>query len=75
MDGQTLVVDRGINFYVNRLRAPCPGLAPTDTLIVEPHGSQYCRGDHFRARPFGGSAVPGPICVLGPFVPYRRPVG
>jgi hypothetical protein len=72
VDAQTLSVDRGATLYVNRLAAPCPGLEPTATLIVETQGSRYCRGDHFRTRPFGGSAVPGPICFLGDFVPYRR---
>jgi hypothetical protein len=72
VDEQTAVIDRGDTLYVNTLMGSCPGLEPTDTLIVEMHGSQYCRGDHFRSRPFGGGAVPGPICTLGPFVPYRR---
>ncbi len=72
VDSQTLVLERGATLYVNHLRGSCPGLEPTDTLILEAHGSQYCRGDHFRSRPFGGSAVLGPICVLGDFVPYRR---
>ncbi|HEX5181531.1 MAG TPA: DUF6491 family protein [Allosphingosinicella sp.] len=72
VDAQTLVVERGATLYVNRLRGGCPGLDPTDTIIFVAHGSQYCRGDHFRTRPFGGGVVPGPICILGDFVPYRR---
>ena len=73
VDPQTVVIDRGATVYVNHLAGTCGNLEPTDTLIVDVHGSQYCRGDHFRSRPFGGSAVPGPICILGDFVPYRRP--
>lgn len=74
VDSKTLVLDHGMTFYVNHLRGSCPGIEPTDTIIYEANGSQYCRGDHFRTKPFGGSVVPGPICVLGEFVPYRRPV-
>ena len=74
VDSQTLVLDRGITFYVNHLRGPCPGMQPTDTIIYQAYGSQYCRGDRFRTRPFGGGAIPGPMCILGQFVPYRRPV-
>jgi hypothetical protein len=55
---------------VSRLRAECPGLQPLDTLIVEVHGGRYCRNDQFRAVETGAS-IPGPICLLGDFVPYR----
>jgi hypothetical protein len=72
VDPQTLVLDRGTTIYVNRLAGSCGNLEATDTLIIETHGSQYCRGDHFRSQPFGASVVPGPICILGDFVPYRR---
>jgi hypothetical protein len=73
VDAQTLVVERGPTLYVNHLAGSCGNLDSTDTLIVEAHGSEYCRGDHFRAKPFGGGVVPGPVCTLGAFVPYRRP--
>src|SRR3954467_2068147 len=46
VDSQTLVIDRGGTIYVNQLAGACGNLEPTDTLIVEAHGSQYCRGDH-----------------------------
>ncbi|HEY1604283.1 MAG TPA: DUF6491 family protein [Allosphingosinicella sp.] len=69
---QTLIVERGPILYVNHLRGGCPGLEATDTIILQANGNQYCRGDHFRTRPFGGGVVPGPICVLGDFTPYRR---
>jgi hypothetical protein len=70
-DSQTLVYRRGDTIWVNRLAAACPGLDPMSTLIVEAHGSQYCRGDQIRAVEAGRS-IPGPICLLGSFTPYRR---
>jgi hypothetical protein len=71
VDPRTLAYDQGRTIWVNRLEADCPGMRPMDTLIVELHGSQYCRGDHFRATSTGNT-IPGPICVLGDFTPYRR---
>lgn len=69
-DSQTLVYRRGDTLWVNRLAAACPGLNAMSTLIVEVHGSQYCRGDPIRAvEP--GQGIPGPICVLGSFTPWR----
>ena len=70
-DSQTLVYRRGATIWVNRLAAACPGLNEMSTLIVEVHGSSYCRGDPVRAIEPGRS-IPGPICVLGSFTPYRR---
>lgn len=68
---QALVVERGDTLWVNRLAAPCPGLHEMSQIVIEVHGSQYCRGDRFRTRE-PGLSVPGPICVLGSFTPYRR---
>jgi hypothetical protein len=68
---QTLVYEDGGAIWVNRLAAACPGLDETSQIVIEVHGSHYCRGDHFRAR-HGGESIPGPICVLGRFTPYRR---
>jgi hypothetical protein len=45
-------------------------MEPLDTLAVERHGSQYCRGDQVRGLESGRSIL-GPICILGPFTPYR----
>jgi hypothetical protein len=70
-DAQTLVYRRGDTIWVNRLAAACPGLDPMSTLIVDAHGSQYCRGDQIRAVEAGRS-IPGPTCLLGTFTPYRR---
>jgi hypothetical protein len=71
VDRQTLVYRDGDTVYVNRLGADCPGMRPLSTLIVEAHGSQYCRGDRVRAVE-AQSTIPGPTCVLRDFVPYRR---
>jgi hypothetical protein len=71
VDPQTLAYRSGRTIYVNRLREPCPGFRPFSTLIVETHGSQYCRGDRVRALE-GGASIPGPICPLGDFIPYRK---
>jgi hypothetical protein len=68
---QILVFERGDTVWVNRLRAECPGLEETSQLIIEVQGSQYCRGDRFRARE-PGLSIPGPVCVLGSFTPHRR---
>lgn len=71
VDSRTLTYERGRTLWVNRLGAECPGLRPLDTLIVEVHGSQYCRNDRFRTLA-AGAAIPGPTCFLGDFTPYRR---
>ena len=71
VDRQTLVYRDFDTVWVNRLGADCPGMRPLSTLIVEAHGSQYCRGDRVRAVETQ-NAIPGPYCVLRDFVPYRR---
>lgn len=72
VDSATLAYDSGRTIWVNRLGAPCPGLRPLDTLIVEVHGGQYCRGDLVRGMT-PGTSIPGAMCPLGDFVPYRLP--
>jgi hypothetical protein len=71
LDTRTVAYRSGRTIYVNRLAAPCPGLQPTSTLIIEAQGAQYCRGDRIRARE-PGAVVSGPVCVLGDWVPYRQ---
>jgi hypothetical protein len=58
--------------YQNRLRSSCPGLASDrDIIVTEQFGSQQCRGDVIKlVDRLGG--IPGPFCVLGDFVPYRK---
>lgn len=72
INAATLGYGSGSTIYVNRLDGPCPGARELSTIIVEVHGSEYCRGDRFRAVELAGT-IPGPICVLGDWVPYRRP--
>jgi hypothetical protein len=61
----------GETLWVNRMGPACIGMRPTDILIVEADGSRYCRGDRVRAIA-AGSRIPGPTCILGDFIPYRR---
>ena len=71
VDESTLVYRSGDRIWVNRLESNCPGLGPLSTLIIEPSGPRYCRGDRFSGLE-PGTAFPGPACLLGEFVPYRR---
>ncbi len=72
IDPATLGYGNGRTIYVSRLRARCSGLTALSTIVLDARGTQYCRGDHFRAAETG-AVVLGPICVLGPWVPYRQP--
>lgn len=72
VSADTLVLRQGATIWVNRLDGNCPGLRPLHTLVVQPSLSgQYCRNDRVRALE-PGSSIPGPICPLGDFTPYRR---
>jgi hypothetical protein len=69
VDARTLVYGRGGTVYVNRLARPCPGLTAHSQLIVEADAGHYCRNT--RIRPVEpGSAIPGPVCLLGRWTPY-----
>lgn len=58
--------------YKNNLRSSCPGLARDNDIIVsEQFSSQKCRGDLLRLVD-RTSGIPGPVCSLGEFVPYRK---
>ena len=58
--------------YQNRLKSPCPGLArDQDVIVAEQFGSQQCNGDLLRLVD-RVSGIPGPVCILGDFVPYRK---
>ncbi|HEV7233640.1 MAG TPA: DUF6491 family protein [Sphingorhabdus sp.] len=58
--------------YKNNLRSSCPGLArDNDIIVTEQFGSQKCRGDLVRLVD-RTSGIPGPVCSLGEFVPYRK---
>jgi len=69
VDPQTIAYGYGKTIYINRLAAPCPAVDPTNVLITESHGGEFCRGDHIRgAEP--GAIIPGPVCNLNNWVPY-----
>lgn len=58
--------------YKNTLRSSCPGLArDSDIVVTEQFGGQKCRGDLVRLVD-RTSGIPGPVCSLGEFVPYRK---
>jgi hypothetical protein len=58
--------------YKNNLRSSCPGLArDSDIVVSEQFGSQKCRGDLLKLVD-RTSGIPGPVCSLGEFVPYRK---
>jgi hypothetical protein len=71
VDSHTALYGGGATIWVNRLATECPGMTRMDILVIEPLGTQYCRGDKVRSvDPV--SRIPGPVCVLGDFVPYTR---
>jgi hypothetical protein len=58
--------------YKNNLRSSCPGLARDNDIVVsEQFGGQKCRGDLIKLVD-RSSGIPGPVCSLGEFVPYRK---
>lgn len=68
-DPHTLVYRSGPIIWANHL-GQC-AFASDDVLVTEPTGSDLCRGDLVRSFD-RSSHIPGPSCVLGDFVPYRR---
>ena len=71
IDRRTVAYDKGSTLWVNRLDADCPALDPHNNLIVEASSGQYCRGDRIRGLE-PGATIPGPICILRDWTPYRR---
>lgn len=69
-DRHMLLYGNGHLVWANRLSASC-GFSSSDTLVTEPIGSYYCRGDLVRSFD-QFTKIPGPTCVLGDFVPYAR---
>jgi hypothetical protein len=68
---QTVIYGSGRTIWVNTLASNCPGADRMDIFVVEPIGTQYCRGDRVKTvDPV--SRIPGPACILGDFVPYSR---
>jgi hypothetical protein len=57
--------------YVNAAKG-CSTFDPDPIFVNEVQGSQLCRGDIIRTVSRTGG-IPGPVCVLGEFTPYRTP--
>jgi hypothetical protein len=70
-DRSTLLYGTGRRIWANHLPRGC-GFNRGDALVVQPIGSDYCRGDFVRSLD-PVSRFPGPSCYLGDFVPYTRP--
>ena len=66
----TLIYGSGRTLRANHLGSQC-GFGRDDVLVTEPIGSYHCRGDIIRSFD-RYSRIPGPSCILGEFVPYRR---
>ncbi|OHD03934.1 MAG: hypothetical protein A2885_20895 [Sphingopyxis sp. RIFCSPHIGHO2_01_FULL_65_24] len=61
--------------YRNDLKGSCPGLGrDSDIMVIRQFGSSTCSGDFFHLVD-RSSGIRGPTCVLGDFVPYRKPAG
>ena len=71
IDSSTIAYDSRGTIYVNHLDGPCPALSSFNTLIVDAQPGRYCRGDRARALE-PGALIPGPVCILGDWVPYHR---
>jgi hypothetical protein len=67
----TLTFRDGPTLWVNSVPG-CSALRNSDILVLEPVGSQYCRGDFVRTRD-NVTLLPGPGCRLNEFVPYTKP--
>ena len=65
-----LVYGSGRRLWANHLGPQC-GFGRDDIIVTEPIGSYHCRGDIIRSFD-RYSRIPGPSCILGDFVPYRR---
>lgn len=66
----TLTFRDGKTIWVNNV-PECSTLRTSDILVLEPFGTQYCRGDFVRTRD-NVTLIPGPGCRLNDFVPYTK---
>lgn len=78
-DNMSVVSDSTLVYRVNRnlvyrndLQGSCRGLASGDTLVMELHGNQYCRGEMAHVVDLT-TGMRGGSCALGDFIPYRTP--
>ena len=59
--------------YKNTLRASCPGLNnESDIIVTKTFAGQLCRNDRIELVD-RVSGIPGSVCAVGEFVPYRKP--
>lgn len=65
-----LIYGSGRTIFANQLGPQC-GFGRDDVLVTEPVGSYHCRGDIIRSFD-RFSTIPGPSCVLGDWIAYRR---
>lgn len=63
-----LIYSTGLTVWLNT--TDCPANSD-DILVLHPTTSQYCRGDIVQTVSRVGQ-IPGPSCVMGDFIPYRR---
>jgi hypothetical protein len=66
-----LLYGNGRTIWANSVGPDC-SFRRDDIPITQPTGSSYCRGDVVRSID-RISHFPGPTCVFGDFIPYRRP--
>lgn len=71
MPDGTVGVRTGKTLWLNDAGKACKTLSAMSTLVVERHGPQICRGDRVTSVETT-SGIPGPVCILGDFVPYRE---
>jgi hypothetical protein len=71
IDSSTLALGSRGTIYVNHLGGPCPAISSFNTLIVDAQNGRYCRGDRVHGLE-PGALIPGPVCILGDWVPYHR---
>ena len=69
-DPHLLMYDDGKTVWVNNLGPSC-GFPDSGFVRPDASASYYCKGDFVRA-PGALGVLPGPHCVLGDFVPYRK---
>jgi hypothetical protein len=73
IDDNTILFRVGNNLvYRNELSGSCGRLGNGYTLVTQSTGSGLCRGDIAQVVDLRTHVVVG-SCVLGDFVPYRRP--
>lgn len=69
-DHHILLYGYGRRIWGNNLGPDC-SFRPSDTLVVQTIGPDYCRGDIVRSiDPV--SRFPGTSCRIGDFVPYTK---